>query len=245
MTKYIFPLIFSIALMGCDQFQNNRQQLKWAIVDKNKVVNSTFETFKKNNPYPTELGNEDDSKLDMSQIQSQISQLETNAKQKCFDANSERQKKTSLKMDKTDRVISTSKNAINFVIPVSSLESLPKKGVTNSMAFDNEYHDCIANIAKDQVNIDLHARLNKLIEATGARYRHDIDNRKKAEEYVNTAIAKYAEVNHYKMLVNSNSGGDYILYSEDKVSLNVTDDVLDFISKNQMSESKSNKPISK
>ncbi|NOS73987.1 MAG: hypothetical protein HOP36_05510 [Methyloglobulus sp.] len=247
MSKFILSLIISTAVVGCDQLANNQKnQMKWAVVDKNKIDNALNEYIKKKNPVPAELGNEEESYRERSKIQSHISELESNATQKCVSVNTTSDKKVQGETD-TIHTAPSMKGSGGFNInghylPLSAISNFPK--VTNQ----ENYHNCLSEISKDPLISDLQLQLNKLQKSTTERHRYDTEIRKKAAEYTHTILAKYAEANHFELMVSNNYGGENILYNADKVSLNVTDDVLAFISKNHESatnETSNNKPIQK
>jgi hypothetical protein len=250
MSKFILLLIISTAFVGCEQLSNKpKSQMKWAIVDKNKIDTALNEYMKKKNPAP-ELGNEEESYRERSKLQSQISELESNERKKCVSANttSEMRAKPARRGD-VDTIIAPSANSgeggfnINdHYVPYSAIKSFPR------IANQESYGNCLSGIPKDPLIADLKGQLDKMDKANLERRRYDTEIRKKAAEYTIVLLAKYAEANHFELIVNNYSGGENILYNADKVLLNVTEDVLAFISKNQESatnETNNNKPIQK
>lgn len=181
---------------------------------------------------PTELGNEEESSRETSKIQNQISQLESDGREKCFDTGINKEKKMikpgeAITYTKPSEGIKTIRNLSDRAIPLSEVMGQP------SGSSNNKIQKCIADISKDPLIADLRVQVNKLYQAQVAKHRHRAEAQKKVDEYVNSAIAKYAEANNFQMIVNNNYSSESILYNADKVSLNVTDDVLAFISKTQ------------
>jgi hypothetical protein len=250
MSKFILLLIVSIALVGCEQLSNNhKNQMKWAIVDKNKIDTALNEYMKKKNPAPG-LGNEEESYRERSKIQSQISELENNERQKCVSANTTSEKKIKPEREGEVNTIHAPSaksgeggfNINGHYVPYSAISNFPR--VTNQ----KNYSDCLSGMSKDPLITDLKEQLNKFDKATSEIHRYNTEIKKKAAEYTSTLLAKYAEANHFELIVSNYSGGENILYNADKVSLNVTEDVLAFILKNQESatnETNNNKPIQK
>ena len=239
MSKLIISLIVSIALVGCDQLPNNpKDQMKWAVVDKNKIDKFVIEFIKKNNPASAELDNEEESYRERSKIERQISEIEADATKTCVSANTSSDKKISPAV--SENLAGTihpspsmnSRGELNInghYVPLSAISNFPR--VTNQ---DN-YRNCLSNVSKDPLIADLQEQINKLDNLRLARNRYNEEIRKKTAEYTNTILTKYAEANHFELIVGNNSGGGYILYNANKVSLDVTDDVLAFISKIQES----------
>lgn len=243
MSKFILTLILSISLTGCDLISNQKNKIKWATVDKNKIITALTESFKKNNPAPAELGNEEETSRETTKIQNQISQLESDAREKCFLKTSNEKNVIKpgevITYEKPSEGIKTIRNLSNKPISLSYIKNEPYSKE------DDKTHACLSDISKDPLITDLRIQVNKFYEARMARSRHETEIRKKVDEHASSIIAKYAEANNFQMIVSNNYGGENILYNADKVSLNVTDDVIAFISKNQESDAKARQPISK
>lgn len=244
MSKITTTLLVSLVLIGCEQLQNHQANqanpkalMKWAMVDKNKIDKSLMELIKKNNPAPAELGNEEESYRDRAKIERQISEIEGDAEKKCVNANTVSDKKNSYSENTSHAGIaprapsmSSSEGGFNInghYVPLSAINNSPR--ITNQ---DN-YRECLSNISKDPLIADLREQVNKLDKVRLERKRYEDEIRKKASEYTKLMLTKYAEANSFELIVGNNHGGDYVLYNADKVSLDVTDDVLDFISKRQ------------
>lgn len=238
----IFLLVVSV-LIGCGQLQTNPESpkslMKWAMVDKNKLDKSVMEYIKKINPVPVELSNEEELRQSRSKIERQISEIESDASKKCVTANTENDKKTNSveKLNHSAYVagsppIINREGGINInghYVPLSAINTYPK--VINQ---DN-YRECLSNISQDPLVADLREQANKLDKIRLERNRYEDETRKKAAEYTSDMLAKYADANRFELIVSNNHGNANILYNAEKISLDVTDDVLDFIAKTQES----------
>lgn len=80
--------------------------------------------------------------------------------------------------------------------------------------------------------VDLEEKAKKLQGIRDARRKHDLDVSKKTDEAIDIAVAKYAEFNGYQLILTNRSSS--IAYNGDKVTIDVTDDVLDSLLKNQI-----------
>lgn len=109
-----------------------------------------------------------------------------------------------------------------------AIEHYPK---TNPVIYSSEYKDCVAKISQDPLIVDLKHQVEKIYDTQSKNRHHEIEVRKKIDDYAKSIIGKYAEANSFQMIVSNNYGDNTILYNADKVTLNVTDDVLSFISK--------------
>ncbi|MEQ1545060.1 hypothetical protein [Methyloglobulus sp.] len=59
MQKVSFPILLLLLLSACDGISiNSKSQIKWALVDKQKITNALKDDFLSKNPYPKELGDE-------------------------------------------------------------------------------------------------------------------------------------------------------------------------------------------
>jgi Skp family chaperone for outer membrane proteins len=245
MQKVNFPILLLLLLSACDNISiNAKGQIKWAMVDAQKITKALTENFIKNNPYPKELGDENELNSDLSHIQKQISQLEDSARQKCLNDISSNNKESKSK-ESIPKPSSSSEQGVIHInghdVPMAAFPNgrsitfeelgVDKYPNTNPQIYSSGYKQCVANISKDSLIVDLRGQVEKIYETQTKRRRHEGDVRKKVEDYAKTIIAKYAEKNKFQMIISSNYGDNAILYNVDKVTLNVTDDVISFLSK--------------
>lgn len=244
MQKVNFTILLLLLLSACDNISiNPKSQIRWAMVDNQKITNALTETVIKNNPYPKELGDENELKSDLSNTQKQISQLEDSAEKKCLNDISSNKKESKPK-EGIPKTSSSEQGVVHINghdVPLAAIprgrsvsfeelaiEHYPK---TNPIIYSSEYKDCVANIAQDPLIVDLRHQVEKIYEIQSKRRQHESEVRKKTDEYAKTIIAKYAETNKFQMIISNNYGDNAILYNADKVTLNVTDDVIGFLSK--------------
>lgn len=226
MLKKISFALLLIAVSGCDNMDFARNHsgtekaapptaaaearnnsLKWAVINKSKVQATTHETLKKANPYPKEIDQDlEKASRERSLLQQQVYELDRTAQQKCI---------TEAAKSATDQQPKLTNEMTAY-------------GYRNAPAF----RECLLNAQKDQLTADLKVKLKKFDELYTQRREHEEGLRKKAEEAIALAIPKYAEQNGYQLII-SNQSND-LVYNHDKLVLDVTDDVIDYILKNQL-----------
>lgn len=234
----IMPILI---LPACsDILTNHTNQLKWAVVDKEKILKALMDDYINHHPNPDGLGDESELIRNLSTIQKQISQLESEGRQKCLNDLSAH-KKESKSTEQTAKSLASSspdvlhinghdvpRNAIPrgpFYMEEIGVEKYPK---TNPVIYTDEYKVCTSNASQDPLVAELNLRANKIHEAQEKRRKNDIDIRKKIEENIKTLIEKYAKTKNIELVV-SHYGDNNILYNADKVTLNVTEDVIDYM----------------
>ena len=161
MQKVSFPILLILLLSACDNFSlNPKTQIKWAVVDKQKITEALTENFKKDNPYPKELGDENSLRSDRSNIQKQISKLEDDARQKCLHDISSNKKESKSK-EAIPKTSSSEQGVVHInghdvpvaAIPRGGLVSFEELGIehypkTNPIIYSSEYKACVSNIRK-------------------------------------------------------------------------------------------------
>lgn len=226
MFKKIVLGLFLISIVGCDNIdfmrkysgtgtataltQNNSHNslLKWAVINRSKVISTINENFKKNNPYPKEIDQDfEQTNSDRYLLVQQVSELERTAKQKC--------------------VSDTANNAANQ--QSKAMADMSAYGYGNTPAF----RECLLNIQKDPLTANLKEKLKKIENLYAQRREYEKQLRKKTDELIALAIPKYAEQNGYQLIINQSND---LVYNHDKLVLDVTDDVIDYILKNQLAD---------
>ncbi|MEQ1545480.1 hypothetical protein, partial [Methyloglobulus sp.] len=185
-----------------------------------------------------------------SNNQKQISQIERDARQKCLNNIS------SGKAEKNQKTSSDQQNVIHINghdVPVSAIpgvsrgsrpgtvsfsdsdiarlniEQYPK---TNPKLYSSEFNECLDNISKDPLILDLRTQIEKTYEIQNKRRQYESEARKKVEGQVKIILADYAEKNKFQMIINNEYGDNNILYNSDRITLNVTEDVINFVKTN-------------
>jgi hypothetical protein len=249
MSKLILLLILSTALIGCEQLSNkSKSHMKWAVVDKNKIDSALNEYMKKKNPASGSGGEELYGEI--SKLQNQISELESNERKKCVSANTTSEKKIKSAREGEINTInapsaSSGEGGFNInghYVPFSGIQSFPR--ITNQESYGN----CLSGISKDPLIADLKGQIEKINNNIKEKNKLDRKAKEEATEYTRNQLTKYGEANHFELILYSYSGDNHVLYNADKVWLDVTEDVLAFILKNQESVTNgtnNNEPIQK
>jgi hypothetical protein len=215
-------------ISGCDFQLIQNHKFKWAVIEKNKIETVMFENFKKNNPYPSELGNEHEPREQIRDIQDQISKLDKELFEKCANSNGADKKQSQSKNNDTDKI-------------VPQHETIQIKDVTGRImtmrnwpgsSYNKAAEACTNQVRNDPRMLDLSEKLAKLNNLAISRRDFDNDTRKKVKEFVDKAIVEYAKNNNFQLIINRYS--DNIAYNSDKVVLEVTDDVIAHLSKTNL-----------
>lgn len=228
MIKRLLFSIMLISVAGCDFDFKYVRSFKWAAVDKYKIQNTVDDEFKDNNPYPEDINKDIESNVrERNLVKDQISELQSEGERKC-------------KLSFLPSSNSTADPQKTFLIsqgkvlaekpqpePIEDWQRVRK--VENSP----EYQDCLADIKKDPLIIDLKEKSGKLDAIYDAKRKHDDEVKKKLEATIESAIAVYAEKNGFDLIITNQSNGN-VLYSKDKVVLDVTADVIDMLQKNMV-----------
>lgn len=235
MSKKLIFFIFIVGLWGCAYKLEQKHPFKWAVIDKSKITYSAiYETFQKNNPYPKELGSQEESRRDVELAQKQISQIESDEREKCINSNKFDEKKVPSKKVDTDTIVLPSGDQLYMTSSNGKITIMTNRstlvGEPPELANNQAYQGCILKIQKDPLISDLEEKISKLHDLNLARSRHDEETRKKFNTFIDKTIQRYAEENNYSIIIDSQRE---IIYSADKVWLTVTDDLIDYISKSQ------------
>ena len=238
--KTIFLILIPILLVSCKYEANPKSQFKWAVVDKNKISNALADLFKKQNPYPPELADYESIASEERKTQNQIRQLKKEAEEKCM--------KDQKNLKKTEHSKNESLSGAEGQLEPYRMHELRAIGLSSAflkagIVDQQKFADCISVIENDPLIADLKKNLDKIDEIQKTKSHFDSDIRKKTDEYIKNMIARYGETNNFQVIVSTNYGSDSILYNADKVTLNVTDDIVDFILKNQSMSANSEQSI--
>jgi hypothetical protein len=93
-----------------------------------------------------------------------------------------------------------------------------------------EYMACINKIAEDPLINDLKKKLEDFHDMDILQRGHETKLRKQADNALVSALESYSKQHGYQLIISDSSQN--IIYNQGKVVLDVTDDVLDYISKN-------------
>jgi hypothetical protein len=210
-----------VLIVGCDYELGHARTFKWATVDKYKIQNAVVDDFKNNNPYPAEISKDIDRRVrDRDTLKEQISDLETAGKQKCKASGTQ-------KTDASPKKTIGSPDAMPSEPHIESIEDWNRE---RRLENSPEYIDCMANVKKDQLIIDLKDKVKALDDMYDAKRKYDDSMKKKLEKTIDAAVAEYAEKNGFELIISNQSNG-IVIYSKEKAVLDVTADVIDAVQK--------------
>lgn len=229
MWKKSITLLILIGQTGCDiEWKQKPEKVKWAMVDTGKLRTTFYDTFKKTVPYPPELLTSDEISRMQELTKKQISQLEQDGRENCRKNVDGSAKSLPNRTDENETIIMPSGEKI--IRP--KRHQYPSEAVRPTASASNAFYECIANIQKDPLITELQNKLRSVYEANIARGKFDQETRKKFDDFLKTAVDKYAQSKDFQLILNNNP--ENILYSADKIYIQATDDVIAFISDNQL-----------
>ncbi len=228
MRKHSLALLL-LGLSGCDlPFEHKPEQVKWAMVDKGKLHTTYFEAFKRSVPYPPELNISDETSQMVDLTKKQISQLEQDARENC---------RKSVEGN-ANTIPNRSNENETVILPSGEKIIRPKRRQYTSetsrpsAAAANSFFECTAKIQNDPLITELQNKLRSIRDVGLARGKFDQETRKKFETFIKAATEKYAQKKDFQLIIANSP--ENIVYSADKIYIQATDDLIGFISDNQL-----------
>lgn len=96
----------------------------------------------------------------------------------------------------------------------------------------NSFFECTAKIQNDPLITELQNKLRSIRDVGLARGKFDQETRKKFETFIKAATEKYAQQKDFQLIIANSP--ENIVYSADKIYIQATDDLIGFISDNQL-----------
>lgn len=222
-------LAIGLLLMLATDYDVLAQPAKsWVELDKNKVISVIIESLKKADPrYADDKQPSQESTRELNHLKEQLVSFEQAATRKCI-----------------DQFVPKGETPI-YPLPTFSLSNLAPNGtmaksirdlILSEKKFQQrlqanpDYNNCISKIRQNPLFNDTKSKPG-LIDAFDQTQNHQqFELQKQAENLLNLAITRYAEQHGYQLIIAKSWNS--VLYNQRKVTLDVTEDVLDFIKKN-------------
>lgn len=205
----------------------------WAMVNEARVTTVILDGLKKADPsYEADQQRFSEYNVEQNDLHHELLTLERLGKQKCTDLFLKKTGNTQTFL--FPRLTGIGAKASGTAILEAVDEVVRANGILQQkLQADPDYNDCIGKIRQNP--------LFQTLQATEAKYgptdamRQEFGKRqnwmmKQAKNLFEKAVNRYAEKHGYRFIMNAYPND--ILYNQNKVILDVTDDVLDFIKKN-------------
>lgn len=226
MFKKLLIVGLTVGLSGCNLFCTQHQEVKWAMVDMKQITTSTYESFKSKQPELEKFSTLEEYQQNSRNLHNQINQLSIKAKENCEKVAQadDQESLPELKTTGTNTIIYPSGEQV--VLEFKEGGNIKIGG--NEFAVDNKnFQECLAKEEKDLKIPALREELKKSHDLYRAKNQFDRDLEKKHETYVKEILKNYAEKKGYELILRNQY--DPVLYSKDRIYLQITDDVIDYI----------------
>jgi hypothetical protein len=209
MLRKIFFIVVAISASGCDSDLICSRDVKWAVVDINKLNNFVRQSEIERNPDPSASESSNASR-EISNIRSQIESIERGLSAKCASL---------VKPYNPGQSIYPAGAEQRFRTP-------PGRTMSYSSPEDNaEYRDCLLKIQNDQLLADLKKKESEVNEIFSSKRKYNELIAKRSQDAVREAIARYALASQLDLVVSNYRDG--IAFNKDNVVSDVTEAVLE------------------
>jgi hypothetical protein len=199
MFKRIFVLILMVGLSSCNYLEDNVYHFKWAEVDSRKLETAIKEIIKEQNPYPQSYAlNKTDLQSSTRTLSRQISQLKTEAREKC---------RLEAKADDKKAPI------VNRPDIIVQREKILRGG------YDQR---CLSRIDDDQLIKDLQKQLDDINQITNLQRQHDRAITVASQKEMDNIISDFA-TDKFDLVIDKNSK---VPYNKTGLALDITDALL-------------------
>ncbi|MBT9100124.1 hypothetical protein KFZ76_20685 [Methylovulum psychrotolerans] len=215
-------------LTGCGQLQSPASQapaaarpagpeIRWVVADTRKLTEAVEIAIINADPdYQTEKKRYADSKQAQQLLREQIDELEQAGKRKCIDERG------------NPRQNDPNNSSSPLNTPMLRGFSRPSR-LSAEIQRPNKpsYWDCVKTIAEDPLISDLRTQQSRFGNIEQQRRNTERERRQRAETILSKLAADYGQAHGYPLILNNIS--QYVLFNRNKVVLDVTDDLLDYI----------------
>lgn len=191
-----------LGLSGCklDKLTATEPAHPWVVVDRYKIDNLINTAIKKNNPYPAEIGDDEELMRQRMELQRIQSQAESVARSKC-----------------TPEINRST----------SSTLSLDENAGQASMQKYRDMQLCMQQANNDPLVMQMREKMMALNKLSEKKSRFDMDLRTISKTAMDKVMEAFAKEKGYRLILSKNN--DSILFNADMQILDVTDELANYI----------------